>query len=284
VPNTVTPNEAGDARRANSLRANDLWLEVFLIFNFLCLTGDVALAHSENHFRARVEYLPLWFSLAAAVVLSASLFARLRCNWHSAWRDIGHFVGWASIAIGTAGVVYHLDSRFFYERTLKSLTYAAPFAAPLAYVALGCLLLMNRIVVPRGREWPRWVLFFALGGFAGNFVLSLSDHAANGFFHWTEWIPVISSAFAVGFLVTPLLLDVGRGFFWLCAGVLALQMFVGALGFLLHGLADLHGPAAGLFENVISGAPPFAPLLLPDLSILGFIGIAAMNREARDPS
>ena len=120
MPNTVTPNEAGDARRANSLRANDLWLEVFLIFNFLCLTGDVALAHSENHFRARVEYLPLWFSLAAAVVLSASLFARLRCNWHSAWRDIGHFVGWASIAIGTAGVVYHLDSRFFYERTLKS--------------------------------------------------------------------------------------------------------------------------------------------------------------------
>jgi hypothetical protein len=186
VPSTSAAGDANSQLRSNSLTANDLWLEVFAIFNFLCLTGDVTLAHSENHFRASAEYIPLWFSLAAALILSIALFARLRRDWQSAWRDLGYLVGWASIVVGAAGVVYHLDSQFFYERTLRSLTYAAPFAAPTAYIGLGCLLIMNRMVAPRAREWSQWVLFFSLGGFAGNFVLSLTDHAANGFFHWTE--------------------------------------------------------------------------------------------------
>jgi hypothetical protein len=279
VPSTSAAGDASRQLRSNSLAANDLWLEVFAIFNFLCLTGDITLAHSENHFRVSAEYIPLWFSLAAAVILSIALLARLQRDWQSAWRDLGYLVGWASIAVGTAGVVYHLDSQFFYERTLRSLTYAAPFAAPAAYIGLGCLLIMNRMVAPRAREWAQWVLFFTLGGFAGNFVLSLTDHAANGFFHWTEWIPVISSAFAVGFLAALLFLDSRGRFAWLCAGILLLQIGVGVLGFGFHLNADIHGPASALFENVITGAPPFAPLLLPNLSILGFIGMMAMAME-----
>ena len=84
--------------------------------------------------------------------------------------------------IGLTGVVLHLDSSFFYERTIKSLTYSAPFTAPLAYSGLGFLLVMNRMVDPQSMEWAEWTLFFALGGFVGNFVLTLTDHAANGFF------------------------------------------------------------------------------------------------------
>jgi hypothetical protein len=148
-------------------------------------------------------------------------------------------------------------------------------------MGLGCLLIMNRMIARHTREWSHWVLFFALGGFGGNFVLSLSDHAVNGFFRWSEWIPVISSGFAVGFLLALLLLEEGRGFLWLTAGVLLVQTLVGGLGFLLHVEADLHGPAGSLFENLISGALPFAPLLLPNLSILGFIGILAMDRSMR---
>ncbi len=123
--------------------------------------------------------------------------------------------------------------------------------------------------------------FLTMGGFAGNFVLSLSDHAINGFFQWTEWIPVASSAFAVGFLAALLFLDAGIGFLWLCAGVLLLEIGVGIAGFALHLWGDFHGPAAGLIANVISGAPPFAPLLFPNLAILGFVGIVAMARETQ---
>jgi hypothetical protein len=267
--------------RGGWANSEDLWLELFVLFNFVCLTGDTALAHTSNHFRSWAEYIPVWFSLAAAALLAAGLAARLRNGLQSVWRDLGYFVAWLSLAVGGAGVLYHLNSSFFYEHTLKSLTYAAPFAAPLAYMGLGCLLLMNRLVALNTREWAQWVLFLALGGFAGNFVLSLSDHAVNGFFRWSEWIPVISSAFAVGFLLAAVLLAERRGFLWLTAGVLFLQILVGGLGFLLHSWADVRGPAGTFFQNIISGAPPFAPLLLPNLAILGFIGIISMYRTLR---
>lgn len=274
------PSTAGGSKKPSVWRgAQDLWLEVFVLFNFVCLTGDIVLAHSENAFRAWAEYIPVWFSPAAAAILGLCLFARARLGWQSVWTDMGNLVAWISVAIGSAGVIFHLNSRFFYERTLKSLTYAAPFAAPLAYMGLGCLLLMNRMVDHRKKEWARWVILMALGGFAGNFVLSLTDHAQNGFFHWTEWIPVVSSAFATGFLLALLFARTQAGFLWLCSGVLILQMFAGGLGFVLHGLADLHGPSASLWENVIHGAPPFAPLLLPNLAILGLLGILALENH-----
>ena len=174
-------------------------------------------------------------------------------------------MGWLSIGIGLAGVILHLDSHFFYERTLKSLVYAAPFAAPLAYTGLGLLLIMNRMVRNDSDEWPRWVLLMALGGFVGNFVFSLTDHAQNGFYHWTEWIAVVSSAFAVGFLVTPFLTPISRRFLGLCALVLLVQAVVGVLGFWLHTSANLHGPSSHRWENFVHGARP-GPLLFPNLA------------------
>ena len=138
---------------------------------------------------------------------------------------------------------------------------------------------MNRMVEPDTIEWAQWVLLLALGGFFGNFVFSLTDHAQNGFFHATEWIPVVSSAFAVGFLLAPFLVPVGRGFLRLCAGVLAVQALVGVAGFVLHVSADLREPGTTLFERVLAGAPPMAPLLFPNLVVLGLIALWALARH-----
>jgi hypothetical protein len=99
---------------------------------------------------------------------------------------------------------------------------AAPFAAPLACTGLGLLFVMNRMVDRQSEEWPRWVLLMGLGGVVGNFIFSLTDHAQNGFYHRTEWIPVVSSALAVGFLVTIFLTPVTRRFLALCAIILAM--------------------------------------------------------------
>ena len=41
------------------------------------------------------------------------------------------------------------------------------------------------------------------------------------------------------------------------------------LGFGLHAAADLRQPGATLFERILSGAPPMAPLLFPNLVVLG---------------
>jgi len=271
----------GNNARNQWAGAHDLWLEVFVLFNFACLTGDILLAHSENSFRNRAEYIPLWFSGAAAVFLFAALIARIKTQSLALWKWIGYGVGWISVAVGIAGVAYHLESSFFYERTLRSLTYAAPFAAPLAYVGLGCLLLMNRMVAFPTRDWAKWTLLFTLGGFAGNFALSLSDHAVNGFYHWSEWIPVFSCALAVGFLFVLFAGDESPGYAKLCAAVLTLQIVVGIAGFVLHALADLHGPSHSFVQNVIHGAPPFAPMLLPNLALLGLLGLLALDRVTR---
>src|SRR5215831_10114837 len=174
------------------LRDRQWLVEAFVVMNYGGLVGDIYLAHSTNRFRVPAEYIPLYFSMAAAALLAAGLLLRPRAP--AIWRYVGYVVGWAGIAVGLAGVVLHLDSRFFFERTIRSLTYAAPFAAPLAYTGLGLLLVANRLVDDRTREWADWMLLLALGGFIGNFVFSLTDHAQNGFFRQAEWIPVASSA------------------------------------------------------------------------------------------
>ena len=248
-----------------------LWIEAFVTANLGFLTFDIWLAHSVNQFRRAAEYIPFYFSAIAPVILIVALAFRRR--WPAVWKDLGYFMGWAAIVIGLAGVILHLQSHFFDERTLRSLTYSAPFAAPLAYTGLGFLLIMNRMVATQSLEWAQWVLLFALGGFAGNFALSLTDHAENGFFYPLEWAPVVASAVAIGFLVVPLMMRVSRRFLELCAFVMLLEAGVGAWGFVLHAAGNLRGPSVSAFDNFIYGAPPMAPLLFPNLVALALIAL-----------
>jgi len=246
-------------------------VETFVLLNRGFLTVDISLAHSVNEFRRSAEYVPLVFSAVAPLILLVGIVLRKRSI--AVWKDLGYFAGWAAILLGLTGVILHLDSSFFYDRTLRSLTYSAPFAAPLAYTGLGFLLLLNRMVDGDSGEWAQWVLFLALGGFVGNFIFSLSDHAGNGFFNPLEWVAVWASAIAVGFLVTPLLVRVSRQFVALCAGVLVFESLIGVWGFILHAERNLYGPSVHLLANLVWGAPPMAPLLFPNLGVLGMIGL-----------
>jgi hypothetical protein len=265
-----------------------LWVELFVFANITGLAADIYLAHSTNYFRHPAEYVPLILSLAAPLLLLPALLFIQVWPRPGAWRVLGYTVGWAAVGVGVAGMIYHLDSRFFQERTLASLVYAAPFAAPLSYTGLGLLLILNRMLDSESVEWAMWVLLLALGGFVGNFFFSVTDHAQNGFYYWSEWIPVVSSALAVGFLTVPFVTQVSRPYMKLCAAVMILQALVGLLGFYFHAAADLEGPAPTLFDNIVFGAPVLAPLLFPDLVLLSFIGMWALMRhltaEAQAPS
>jgi len=57
--------------------------------------------------------------------------------------------------------------------------------------------------------------------------------------------------------------------------VLFMQALVGLLGFVLHAWADLQQPGLTFFEQMLSGAPPLAPLLFPNLVVLALIGLWA---------
>jgi hypothetical protein len=54
------------------------------------------------------------------------------------------------------------------------------------------------------------------------------------------------------------------------------QALVGILGFWFHLQANLIEPGANLWERLVNGAPPMAPLLFPNLVGLALIGIWAL--------
>jgi hypothetical protein len=256
-----------------------IWVEAFVILNVGFLTFDIYLAHSVNQFGREAEYIPFIFSATAPFVLMLALAGRGR--WPAVWRDLGYLVGWSAVLIGLTGVILLLQSHFFDERTLRSLTYSAPFAAPLAYTGLGFLLIMNRMVDPDTLEWAQWVLLLTLGGFIGNFVFTLTDHAGNGFFNPLEWVPVVASALAVGFLLVPLVMPISRQYLNLCGAILLLEAGVGLWGFALHSKGNLQGPSVHAFDNFIYGAPPLAPLLFPNLVALGTIALWQLRTRLR---
>jgi len=251
-------------------------LELFIIGNLAFLAVDVFVAHEVNAFERRPEWIPFYFSLAAPLLLIAgALVGRTR-------NAIGQLVGWSSLAVGIAGMVFHLQSHFFDEQTLKNLVYTAPFVAPLAYAGLGLLLIMDRMTDPDSIEWAQWVVFLAFGGYAGNLVLSLADHAQNGFFNRIEWVPVIAAAFGCAFLILLALRPLDDVLLRATAWLMAIEVLIGVIGFVLHVRANLAQPSPRLWERFLYGAPVFAPLLFANLAVLAGLGMWAMRYSRRN--
>lgn len=267
---------------------NALLLEGFATVNLAFLTLDIYVAHSVNAFRHPAEWIPFAFSILGAALLAANLLRALgprHAPFHAgAGRWTGFAVGWGAIAVGVAGLLWHLKSHFFQAATLKNLVYSAPFIAPLAYTGIGLLLVANRVVPHGSAAWARWILVLAWGGLLGNFGLSLLDHAQNGFFYPEEWIAVGASALAVGFVLVLLLGEPTRALLAAVTGVLVLQVLTGLLGLAFH-LRPLLTPApAPLLERIIHGAPLFAPLLFVNLALLAAIGVRALWMHPAEPN
>ena len=249
-----------------------LVIEIFVIVNIGFLAIDIFIAHSMNAFYYPTEWIPFYFSIVAPIFLIVEFILNRRRS-EQRMQLIGKVVGYCSIAVGILGALFHLNSSFFETQTIHSLVYAAPFAAPLAYTGLGFLLLLNRSVPVEKLEWGKWLIFLGMGGFVGNFILSLLDHAQNGCFFWTEWIPVFSSAVAIGFLLVIFIGKVSQRFLDFTLAVMFVQVIVGSVGFYFHGMAVSGGADSSFFENLISAAPIFAPLLFANLAFLSGVGI-----------
>jgi hypothetical protein len=253
---------------------------LFAVANIAFLGVDIGLAHMANGYARRVEWAPLGFSALATLLLlpSAFAFASSSGSRSRVARMLDVVVGWGAIAVGVIGMVLHLESGFFATQTLHDLVYSAPFVAPLSYVGVGLLILLLTRKESEEPVFGAWLVVLALAGFLGNFALSLLDHAQNGFFHVTEWIPVASAAFAIGFLVMTLARPaempprVGLA-------VMAVQIVVALAGFVLHVTADASRDGATLLDRFVFGAPPFAPMLFADLALLAAIGLWALGRQ-----
>ncbi len=277
-------------RWIRSPRAPLMCVEVFALGNLAFLAVDVYIAHSANEFALSAEWIPVIFSVLSPLALSVAMcLGRGICDGSAMAsndvrerlaRWIGLIIGCGAITIGIAGLLWHLDSEFFHAATLMNLVYSAPFVAPLAYTGVGFLLVLNRLLKSDTADWARWVLVLALGGFIGNFVLSLADHAQNGFFEWREWIPVVAAAIAIGNLTTVIFVDSSPASLKLSSGIMLSQILVGVLGWYYHFQAIVASNMDSLWEKVVYSAPIFAPLLFANLAILALFGLWSLSRHA----
>jgi hypothetical protein len=251
-------------------------IEWFVVGNFAFLGVDILIAHDANGFRHPGEWVPIVFSALSPWLL---IPGALRLGSPRVTRAIDLFVGAAAIVVGVLGMAFHLSSAFFLERTLRSLVYSAPFVAPLAYVGVGLLLILVRLEPPDSVALGQWALLLALGGFCGNFVLSLFDHAQNSFFHPAEWVPVVAAAYGSTFLAVAL---VGgeRPMLLGCLGMCGVQAVVGLVGFGFHVLSDANRSSPSLAKRFVFGAPAFAPLLFTNLAVLAALAVWTLLRQA----
>ena len=244
-------------------------IDIYIIFNLTFLGLDVYIAHSINAFSHPVEWVAFYFSFVAVVLYALSLIIK-----QDYWPKCLRFgIGGGAICLGIMGMLFHLNSHFFSDMTLKNLVYTAPFVAPLAFTGIGLLILMNGMIPDTDLAWARWVVLLAGCGWCGNFILSVLDHAQNGFFYLSEWLPVLTSALAIGSLMTLSCVPHQRSLRKFCIVVLGINFIVGILGFFFHLAADLHTSAVKVTDGFLYGAPLFAPLLFPNLSILALFGI-----------
>ncbi len=257
--------------RDRTIQPSPGWLvELFAASNLGFLALDVYLAHSFNAFRSKAEWIPVVFSLAAPIGLLPGLVARQR--WTKLVGASGFVVGFLSIVVGISGLVFHLGNAFFEQQTLKSLVYTAPFAAPLAYVGIGFLIILNRMVDENSELWACWVIFLAMAGFVGNFALSLADHAQNGLFSPIEWLPVIAASYGSALLLVAFSTRSHR-FLVGCLWIQLVESLVGVAGFCLHIWANMSDSAVSLRGRILYGSPVFAPLLFADLAALAALGL-----------
>lgn len=272
-------------------------VELFVVANIAFLAVDIGIAHAINAFEHPAEWVPVAFSLAATPVLLIAMAMGgvrptppgseepgPRGKRQRAARWLGLAVGAGAVAVGIAGLLLHLESQFFREATLKSLVYTAPFVAPLAYTGVGLLLLLDRMVDARTVEWARWVTLLALGGFVGNFILCVCDHAQNGFFRPEEWTGVIAAAAATGALAAVLVVHDNRPLLRLGFAAMLAQVAVGLLGAFWHVRANLGQPMGTLWQKFLYGAPAFAPLLFADLAALASLALWALARAVPAPT
>ncbi len=243
-------------------------LEAFLVFNLAFLGVDILLAHAVNAFADKMEWVPFGFSVAGTLIVGPTFLRSWVKKDLGKGRAVVVLVGLVAVVVGLAGMGFHLKSQFLREQSIKHLVYTAPFVAPLAYSGVGTLLIFNRMYA-RDEGWAYGIAFGALGGYFGNFVLALCDHAQNGFFHSAEWLAVGASALGVGFVAAAILVGArSKTFLYWLLGILVVQGAVGAAGFGFHAQANLRGDVQSVLERFIHGAPTFAPMLLVNISIL----------------
>jgi len=243
-------------------------LLLFIAGNFAGLAADCTLAHWSIGFYHPGMYLSaLWPALAALVAAAFVPFEPPRFG-----KSVLYATAGASLVVGLLGLLWHLYGQFFAEPTFASLIYSAPLFGPAVISILGVTLFLY--IRAGSRDVFRPLAAVAAVSCLGLAIMAYQDHAQNGFWIWTEWVPVLAgiySAVVLGFYAYRRPLSgVERS---LVLSVAVLMLLVGVVGTVYHVSAFFSFPTP-LKERFALLAPPFAPLLFCDAA--AFIGLTGL--------
>ncbi len=279
-------------RRIRIPVTRDQVLLIMAAINEIFLGIDIYLAHSLSGTIVPEEWIPIYYGLAAGVILIVSVVILMKN------RNVGSIIITlimiGSIFVGFVGWYFHLlratalSGPLEDQVSLALLVWAPPFVAPLTFGLVGLwgiTALWKEDPLDSGR------IFFIFGvesrlpfsktrayalmvgmGILACVVSSTLDHARGGFENHWLLVPVgvgifaMISALMLGFIKKP-----SKGDLWAYLISMLALCLVGVLGAYLHISADLTSQGEIVYERFIRGAPFLAPLLFADMGGLGLI-------------
>ena len=104
-------------------------------------------------------------------------------------------------------------------------------------------------------------------------MLTLADHAQNGFFRPSEWIGVVAGAMGCRLSDAMVVVPENRAAAGHEPGAHGDSGWGRLLGFYLHTPHNWNRQTGSLWDTFLYGAPLFAPLLFADLALLAMLGL-----------
>jgi len=250
----------------------------FLAFSFAATAADVALAHSQNRFIPAYEWIPVFYPLLTAGIITYYLLRPgdkpARYAYITAMA--------AGIPVGLLGLFFHIIGNSVNSGYLWNwFIFGAPVLAPLAITGMSLfgLALMDAN--------PQVLLRLVALGFLMLALTAFLDHAQTHFESFYTWIPVLGGIFGfwvtwlVGAKVTKNPLEtpaefLTANFFY---SVMLLMIIVGTAGAYFHFVTDLQATVQVPWRRFIYHAPLLAPMLFAQLGTLGLLcGIQSEQR------
>ncbi len=246
-------------------------LLLFLAVSFAITAIDVAMAHSQNNFTPKYEWIPIFYSITAA---AATFLYTVKPNY----KQIICFYKltmMSGIIMGLGGMFFHIfgNMNVRADSITDWLVFGSPVFAPIAFT--GMSLYGLALIDATGRQLMRLVAlgFFVVGLTAG------FDHAQTHFESVFTLFPLIAGFFGciVTWLTTnqinehsninKISLPVANFYY----AAMIMMIITGMTGFYLHLAADLENTVRFSWERLLYHAPVLAPLLFAQLGTLGIL-------------
>lgn len=257
----------------------------FIGFSFAVTALDIAMAHSQNNFFPKYEWIPIFHALIAAIIIFSHLFKPNNKFIINLYR----LTIFAGLLVGIVGTYFHIFGNISVKEELvvNWLISTIPVFAPLAFFWMSLFTLA--LLHPTPQRLLRLVGF----AFLITALTAGLNHAQTNFANPYSLIPLAAGlpGFFICWLTSIHLVDhqgnqptINIGIAQLYYAVMLIMIVVSIVGFYLHLAADLEATIVLIpIKRLLYHAPILAPLLFAQLGTLGILSSLTINLEEITP-